>query len=155
MKRILLTAVIVALSASPAYSQNNKKHKTAAFDARHELKIMVPAGAKKIRAWFALPQGGGHEIVGDLKIDSPVPYRIERERTEGSKFLYVEAEASTLKNKELTVVLTPRQDAGPVNAIPKAYVEIDGKIAREGPSADWTRKLTFKEVTPLAAGGKR
>jgi hypothetical protein len=39
------------------------------------------------------------------------------------------------------LVLTPAQDAGPVNAMAKAYVEID-----KAPFEDWTRKLTYREV---------
>jgi len=39
------------------------------------------------------------------------------------------------------LVFEPPQDAGPANALPKAYVEIDGKQ-----SSDWTREFTYKEV---------
>ena len=43
------------------------------------------------------------------------------------------------------LVLSPKQDASPtVNAVPKAYVEVDGKVGAE--TKVWTRKLTFKEV---------
>lgn len=42
--------------------------------------------------------------------------------------------------------LDPPQAAGPVNAIAKAYVEVDGKVGAEGADKVWTRKLTFKEV---------
>jgi len=45
------------------------------------------------------------------------------------------------RNRDLT--MTPRQDGEPVNALPKAYVEIDGKVHPEG--AGWTRKLTYRE----------
>ena len=45
------------------------------------------------------------------------------------------------RNRDLT--LTPRQDGEPVNALPKAYVEVDGKVHPEG--TGWTRKLTYRE----------
>ena len=45
------------------------------------------------------------------------------------------------RNRDLT--MTPRQDGEPVNALPKAYVEIDGKVHPEG--TGWTRKLTYRE----------
>ena len=45
------------------------------------------------------------------------------------------------RNRDLT--LSPQQAGGPVNALPKAYVEVDGKIGAE--KEVWTRKLTFKE----------
>jgi hypothetical protein len=40
--------------------------------------------------------------------------------------------------------LSSRQDAGPVNALAKAYVEVNGKPAPE--KEVWTRKLTFREI---------
>jgi transglutaminase-like putative cysteine protease len=38
------------------------------------------------------------------------------------------------------LMMQPRQEDGPVNSLPKMYVEIDGKQ-----SADWTRQFTYKE----------
>ena len=45
------------------------------------------------------------------------------------------------RGRDLT--LSPKQDGGSVNALPKAYVEVDGKVGVE--KEVWTRKLTFKE----------
>jgi len=39
------------------------------------------------------------------------------------------------------LVMQPPQDEGPVNALTKAYVEVDGKQ-----SADWTREFTYREL---------
>jgi len=39
------------------------------------------------------------------------------------------------------LMMQPPQDDGPVNSLPKMYVEIDGKQ-----SADWTRQFTYKEL---------
>lgn len=47
-------------------------------------------------------------------------------------------------NRGRDLVLAPANASGPVNALPKAYVEVDGKEY-----AGWTRKLTFRET-----GGK-
>lgn len=41
------------------------------------------------------------------------------------------------------LILSPRQAGGPVNAIAKAYVEVDGQSVPDGKG--WTRKLTFVE----------
>lgn len=41
------------------------------------------------------------------------------------------------------LLLSPRQDGEPVNALAKAYVEIDGKPHPEG--TGWVRKLTYRE----------
>ena len=44
------------------------------------------------------------------------------------------------------LMMQPPQDDGPVNSLPKAYVEIDSKQ-----SADWTRQLVYKEISLTAA----
>lgn len=41
------------------------------------------------------------------------------------------------------LTLSPKQAAGPVNSLPKAYVEFDGKVAAD--KAGWVRKLTYKQ----------
>ncbi|MBI1853196.1 MAG: transglutaminase domain-containing protein [Planctomycetes bacterium] len=42
------------------------------------------------------------------------------------------------------LVLDPKPACGTLNALPKAYIEIDGKPAAE--KTVWTRKLTYKEL---------
>lgn len=42
------------------------------------------------------------------------------------------------------LTMSPRQEAGPVNALPKAYVEVDGKPHPE--NKGWVRKLTYREL---------
>jgi hypothetical protein len=39
------------------------------------------------------------------------------------------------------LMMQPPQDDGPVNALTKIYVEIDGKQ-----SSDWTRQFTYQEL---------
>ncbi len=39
------------------------------------------------------------------------------------------------------LMMQPPQESGPVNALAKAHVEVDGK-----PHADWTREFTYKEI---------
>jgi hypothetical protein len=39
------------------------------------------------------------------------------------------------------LMLQPPQEAGPVNAMAKMYVEADGR-----PHPDWTRQLTYREL---------
>lgn len=42
------------------------------------------------------------------------------------------------------LLLEPRPSAGPVNALPKAYVELEGSVAPEGKA--WKRTFTYKEL---------
>jgi Transglutaminase-like superfamily len=44
------------------------------------------------------------------------------------------------------LILSPKQEGEPVNAMAKAYVEIDGKMHPEG--TGWVRKLTYRERRP-------
>jgi len=41
----------------------------------------LPAGSKQLRMWIPLPYEGaaGHQSISQLKIDSPVKYRVSRE----------------------------------------------------------------------------
>jgi transglutaminase-like putative cysteine protease len=40
------------------------------------------------------------------------------------------------------LIMQPPQDDGPVNSLPKMYVEVDGKQ-----STDWTREFTYKQLS--------
>ena len=39
------------------------------------------------------------------------------------------------------LILQPPQESGPVNALTKAHVEVDGKA-----HADWTREFSYREI---------
>ncbi len=167
MKRLTLVIFVLVLCAGLTQAQTSKPQ-SKTFDARHELKVMVPEGAKKVRVWFALPQEGAQQQVANLKIESPYPYRVEREATEGSKFLYVEANAPT--TKEFTIVTTFRltrkeilsnlqaAKAAPLSAAekkkmarylePNTYVIIDDKVRR------MASDIVGNEKNPLLAARK-
>jgi transglutaminase-like putative cysteine protease len=76
----------------------------ATFELRNEVKVKVPDGAQRVRMWMALPQDNDPaQRVRDLKIEAPVPHRVERD-SEGSRVLYLEVQDP--KVKEFTVVET-------------------------------------------------
>lgn len=137
MKRLNLMLIIFALCSGFAQGQSNKP-KSLTFDARHELKVMIPEGAKKVRIWFALPQEVSQQKVENLKIESPLPYSIEREATEGSKFLYVEANAPT--TKELTLVTTFR--------LTRKEVLSDLQVAKAAPLSKEEKKKLARYLEP-------
>jgi transglutaminase-like putative cysteine protease len=112
----LLLVGVVSLSragesSSTRAAQGDSAMRQATFEVRHELKVMVPEGAQRVRVWFVLPQedpipGDGTasaQKVSDLQIEAPYPYRVERD-SEGSKLLYLEA--TNPQEKELKVVET-------------------------------------------------
>jgi len=98
-------------SSSTKATPGDSAARQATFEVRHELKVVVPEGAQRVRVWFVLPQedpipGDGTasaQRVTDLQIDAPYPYRVERD-SEGSKVLYLEA--TNPKDKELKIVET-------------------------------------------------
>jgi hypothetical protein len=98
-------------AGSTKANQGHAGARQATFEVRHELKVMVPEGAQRVRVWFVLPQedpipGDGTapaQRVSDLQIDAPYPHRVERD-SEGSKLLYLEA--TNPKEKELKIVET-------------------------------------------------
>ena len=105
-------SLILAGESNPTKAtQGDAAARQATFEVRHELKVMVPEGAQRVRVWFVLPQedpipGDGiaaAQRVSDLQIDAPYPYRVERD-SEGSKVLYLEA--TNPKDKELKIVET-------------------------------------------------
>lgn len=78
--------------------------KSATFEGRNELKVLVPDGAKKVRVWFAMPQGTDPaQTVSDFKVECPFPHRIEKD-SEGNTQVYVEVENPTVK--DFTIVET-------------------------------------------------
>jgi transglutaminase-like putative cysteine protease len=111
---LLVGAVSLLLageSSSTTTPQGDAAARQGTFEVRHELKVTVPEGAQRVRVWFVLPQedpipGDGTvpaQRVADLHIDSPYPYRVERD-SEGSKLLYLEA--TNPQEKELKIVET-------------------------------------------------
>ena len=112
----LLLVGVVSLSlagesGSTKATPGDSAPRQATFEVRHELKVVVPEGAQRVRVWFVLPQedpipGDGTasaQRITDLQIDAPYPYRVERD-SEGSKVLYLEA--TNPKDKELKIVET-------------------------------------------------
>ncbi|MBM3875439.1 MAG: transglutaminase domain-containing protein [Verrucomicrobia bacterium] len=77
--------------------------RSATFEARHELKVVVPDGAKKVRAWFTMPQDDPLQQITDFKVEAPFPTRITTD-SEGNKAVYLEVAAPL--NKEFTIVET-------------------------------------------------
>ena len=107
----MVSLICAGESSSTKASQGNPAARQATFEVRHELKVVVPEGAQRVRVWFVLPQedpipGDGTasaQRVSDLQIEAPYAYRVERD-SEGSKLLYLEA--TNPSEKELKIVET-------------------------------------------------
>ena len=106
MKAIISGTVLCALLLGATTPAQKPKAREATFDVRQEIKINIPEGAKKVRLWVAAPQDDPAQTVTDFKVTAPVPHRIERDRTEGNKIIYLEVSQPTAR--EITVVETFR-----------------------------------------------
>jgi transglutaminase-like putative cysteine protease len=102
MKLTSLLAITIAggITAVTAASTPPRK---ATFEARHEVKVTVPEGAKTVRVWLAMPQDDPAQKVRDFKVAAPAAHRITTD-SEGNKAVYVEL--MNPKEKEFTVIET-------------------------------------------------
>ena len=87
----MLLAVVglasVQLAAAPAVQP-----KRASFDISNAFTIKVPEGAKRVRVWFAVPQGDTESEIRALKVEAPYPIRYGTDSS-GNRVGYLEVNA--------------------------------------------------------------
>ncbi|MEK7468090.1 MAG: transglutaminase-like domain-containing protein [Planctomycetota bacterium] len=118
----------------------------------------IPAGTKKVRAWFELPIEEALQEISDLKVTAPEGYRIENEKVEGNRFLYVEIADPKAATFEVTVTFTverwesapPPEKARELTADEKSVLA--ARLA-EFPNGETTDKIRAK-AEELAKGVK-
>ncbi len=95
---VLLLAVVglasVQLAAAPAVQP-----KRASFDISNAFTIKVPEGAKRVRVWFAVPQGDTESEIRALKVEAPYPVRYGTD-SYGNRVGYLEVNAP--QEKQIT-----------------------------------------------------
>src|SRR5215510_3446129 len=88
---VLLLAVVglasMQLAAAPAVQP-----KRASFDISNAFTIKVPEGAKRVRVWFAVPQGDSESEIRALKVEAPYPIRYGTDSS-GNRMGYLEVNA--------------------------------------------------------------
>src|SRR5262245_1319773 len=97
--RSLLLFPLAALTLSGAGP------KVGTFDARHELKVTVPEGAKSVRIWFTMPQNVSEQKIDGLKIDCAVSHKVTTD-DHGNQAVFVEIKDP--KVKEIAILETFR-----------------------------------------------
>lgn len=98
-----ISAVLTVFLAGACAANAATAPRSATFEARNEFKIIVPAGAKQLRLWLAMPQDDPAQKVKGFKVEAPFPHRITVDSA-GNKQVYLELDAPT--QKEFTVVET-------------------------------------------------
>lgn len=103
MRALRASLLLAAVGCAGGDRAMPMQGRQATFDVRHELKVMVPEGAKKVRVWFSMPQNDAYSKVSGFKVEAPFPHRIEKD-SEGNSAVYVEV--ADPKVKDFTVVET-------------------------------------------------
>ncbi|NUN47912.1 MAG: transglutaminase domain-containing protein [Candidatus Brocadiae bacterium] len=152
--------------ASAAFVRNIREGKSATFEARHEFRLMAPAGTKKARIWFTMPQEDPAQEVSGLRVECAQKHEIVTDRS-GNRLIHVVAENP---GKEVVIVATftvtrREQIAGPdaAKARPLSDAEKKDLAAELAPNAhviidDGIRSLSKQivgaETNPVIAARK-
>jgi len=103
--------------------------------------------------WIPLDVAVADIFVGDFRLDEKNASLVQRTTAAGYAGrdpAMVDYYFGNLEERRVTwsqgrdLLLEPRPEGGPVNALPKAHVEVDGAVHPE--KTGWTRKLTFRQV---------
>ncbi|PYQ64833.1 MAG: transglutaminase [Acidobacteria bacterium] len=85
---IILFAALSAASALPVSREPSSRSIRATYVATIEK---VPAGVGRLEVWVPLPTDTEFQRVRNLKVDSPYPGSVRREREHGNSYLYLSA----------------------------------------------------------------
>jgi transglutaminase-like putative cysteine protease len=95
---LALLATLTCLVAPGAYAAAPAH---ASFQAENAFVVKVPAGADKIRIWFAVPQQTGAAQVSDFSVDAPYPVQYDRDSW-GNKVGYIEVDKPSGQDIDIT-----------------------------------------------------
>jgi hypothetical protein len=158
-------SLMSAVALSPQAASRADSLPTATYSVHHALTVKgLPAGTRKVRLWFWLPQEDEYQRVLDLVVaQAPPGFRIRHAAEGGHTCLYAKDfyfggldERRLLFSCGRDLDLAPKQDGPRVNLFIRAYVEVDGK-----PYSTFDRVLKFTELkqatslagaTPSASG---
>lgn len=93
-KVLVLAAVVGALTGCSSNGVREAKAaalKRGTFEVRNEYRVKIPAGARRLRVWLAVPQVDAHQTVASLTIEAPVAHRLEKD-SEGNQVAYLEVQ---------------------------------------------------------------
>lgn len=154
-------AMLVAVSlasftlAAPAVPAPNRTRSLEMTTVTHVP--AMPAGSRELRIWVPLPYTGqdAYQKISQLKVESPVPYRIERETAFGDRYAYVVVRPAQARKAfdirisfhvdrfEHRVSLTPSPSAPAVPHVELArYLRPDKMIPLEGQIGELSAEYT-------------
>ncbi len=129
----------------------------------------LPEGSQEMCLWIPLPQSNASQKITNLRIESPVAHRTERESEYGNEYAYFEIPASAAKTAfdirltfnaqrlEHRVDLSPADPPGST-AVPRAelvrFLQPDRLVPINGVIAELSREQTEGAKAPLAKARK-
>ena len=139
---LLLAAMCIVTSLPGQSSSSPIESTTRVYRVQQSVTLSeIPAGAKTVKWWIAIPGDDRHQEVLDFAVVSaPGAWRVVREPDHGNRFMYVEMAAP--KADSLTTKVEFLLRRRPV------FVNIDP--AKAGPITDSHRRMFVDELRPDA-----
>jgi len=134
----------------------DEKVKWVLLDITYTTKILRVPKRGPVRIWIPVPKTDKEQVISNLRVDSPIAYRITEDRTFGNRMLYLEAD--TLKQGQqfkisfrlkrmATGILKEPWDPDLFKE-PSEWERWDEEIQR------WTNKVVGKEKDPVRIARK-
>jgi transglutaminase-like putative cysteine protease len=172
MARALAVIVVVGCGGALAFSRSAHSSPQDATPSRSfefSEVVHVPAmaeGSKELRLWIPIPFEESHQPITELKIDSPVPYRIEHEAEYGNRYAYLAVDAAQAKAPfdirisfhaqrfENRVPLTGGAQSAsqiPIQPViaPARFLKADHLVPTDGVIADLSQKERGEATQPV------
>ena len=89
---VLLISVAAILSPTSASNEPTSASRNFVFTCITHIPVM-PSGSREMRIWLPLPYEDRSQGISQLKIESPVRYKIQRDKDYGDRYAYVVVEA--------------------------------------------------------------
>ncbi len=94
---VAVASMAISLFAGGLRAEEAQEPRSATFEVRHQLDVVVPEGAKQVRVWFAMPQDEADQKVSGFRVDSPYPTSITKD-SEGNTSVFLEVTAPAAKS---------------------------------------------------------
>jgi hypothetical protein len=119
----------------------------------------IPSDAKHLAIWVPIPQTDRHQTVRDLKIQSPLPYRTEKESHYGNTILHLESDSPLPSSIDLVLDAVVERQAYTVlgngaekprdDKPSKRDLEADRLVPIDGKIAVTAAEVTRDAKTPM------
>lgn len=124
---LAVVLAMVAVKASRAGSDQNPWKGTAHYDFEYRVKLgaLGPAGSK-VELWVPYPTENRDQRIADARIESPWPWKLNRESKFGNRMIYVEGKADPSVSD---LVMRFRVERKPSRGVPLGEGAMGGSLS--------------------------